>query len=115
MPALIGHTAGFCGLYCTYGRAMKSACIKRFIATLQIHRKLWLLGAYYLLSAYFLPVLTYGLLSACAKKMLVNIDAFVCALPCWKWTPIDRFDDNWTSINHWIVVLEIRSYGREGF
>ena len=38
MPALIGHASGFCGLYCTYGRATwgKSACTKLFIATLQI-------------------------------------------------------------------------------
>ena len=38
MPALISHASGFCGLYCTYGRATwgKSACTKLFIATLQI-------------------------------------------------------------------------------
>ena len=38
MPALISHASGFCGLYCTYGRATwgKRACTKLFIATLQM-------------------------------------------------------------------------------
>ena len=37
------------------------------ICVFLIYRKLWLLSACYLLSAYFLPVLEHGLLSACAK------------------------------------------------
>ena len=63
--------------------------------TMLEYRKLWLLSACYLLSAYFLPVLEHGLLSACGK---INKGGQSCRA--------SRLHLDWSTSQRWLPLVD---------